>query len=173
MLRARCSYAILKRPGTSSRSKNPVSPIIPVHPQKQGGGGQELPASEGGPYTNFELLLAANSNYSRRYAREPRKSNHSRTYAKTGGGGYPKEVKEANEVEEAKEMDYERAFLTPVFTTTLINIVGAPTFPSWREAEMSRVQQGSRKTEGSLDYATRRARIRHGRENRVAPLGMT
>jgi len=48
---------------------------------------QERPASEGGPYTNFELLFSANFNYSRTYAREPRKSNHSRTYAKTGGRG--------------------------------------------------------------------------------------
>ena len=37
-------------------------------------------------------------------------------------------MKEANEVEEAEEMDYERAFLTPAFTTTSIAIVGAPTF---------------------------------------------
>src|SRR5208282_45107 len=43
---------------------------------------------------------------------------------KQGGGGYPKEVKE---MKEAKEVDYNRAFLTPAFTTTSINIVGEPT----------------------------------------------
>ena len=47
---------------------------------------------------------------------------------KQGGGGYPKEVKEPNEVQEAKQVDYNRAILTPAFTTTSINIVGAPTF---------------------------------------------
>jgi hypothetical protein len=47
---------------------------------------------------------------------------------KPGGGGYPKEVREAKEVEEVKELDYKRAFLTPAFTTTSIAIVGAPTF---------------------------------------------
>jgi hypothetical protein len=47
---------------------------------------------------------------------------------KQGGGGYPKEVREAKEVEEVKELDYKRAFLTPAFTTTSIDIVGAPTF---------------------------------------------
>src|SRR5208337_3111949 len=47
---------------------------------------------------------------------------------KQGGGGYPKEAKEAKEVKEVKEADHHRAFLTHVFTITLSNIVGAPTF---------------------------------------------
>jgi hypothetical protein len=43
---------------------------------------------------------------------------------KQGSGGSP-EVKEAKEVKEVENL----AFLTPAFTTTSINIVGAPTFP--------------------------------------------
>ena len=42
---------------------------------------------------------------------------------KQGSGGSP-EVKEAKEVKEVENL----AFLTPAFTTTSINIVGAPTF---------------------------------------------
>jgi hypothetical protein len=45
---------------------------------------------------------------------------------KHGGGGYPREAKEVKEIEEVK---YNRAFLTPAFTTKSDNIVGAPTFP--------------------------------------------
>src|SRR5208282_4906108 len=48
---------------------------------------------------------------------------------KQGGGGYPKEVREAKEVE---EVDYKRGFLRPAFTTTSLDIVGAPTFPFLR-----------------------------------------
>jgi len=44
-------------------------------------------------------------------------------------GGYPKEVREAKEVKEIEEVNCKPAFLTPAFTTTLIDIVGAPTFP--------------------------------------------
>src|SRR5208337_1583695 len=38
MLRGRRSRAISECPGASSRVENPLSPIIPVHTQKQGGG---------------------------------------------------------------------------------------------------------------------------------------
>jgi hypothetical protein len=70
---------------------------------------QAPPAPEGGPCTNFELStghpakdahperaaraegslqpLSPNSNHSRTSARVARKSNYSRTYAKTGGWG--------------------------------------------------------------------------------------
>ena len=55
---------------------------------------QERTASEGGPYTsfepstfNFEPLFSPKSNYSRTYEPLSRKSNDSRTYAKTWGWG--------------------------------------------------------------------------------------
>ena len=47
---------------------------------------------------------------------------------KHGGGGYPKEVREAKEVKGIEEVNYNRASLSPLFTPTPINIVGAPTF---------------------------------------------
>jgi hypothetical protein len=47
---------------------------------------------------------------------------------KHGGGGYPKEVREAKEVKGIEEVNYNRASLSPLFTPTSINIVGAPTF---------------------------------------------
>ena len=55
---------------------------------------QARTASEGGPYTNVELstlnfepLFSPNSSHSRTSETFARKSNYSRTYAKTGGGG--------------------------------------------------------------------------------------
>jgi hypothetical protein len=66
-----------------------------------------------------------------------------------------------------------RAFLTPAVTTTSITIVGAPTFPFLSATKSRHEQQCSGETERSLDCATRRARIRRGGGNRVAPLGMT
>ena len=107
-------------------------------------------------------LSRAKSNYSRTSTKCARKSNHSRTYAKTGGWGV----------------------LT--IMVTYLQYVGAPTFLFLREAKMLHVQQrcGGTETERSLDpgeahgahksrCATRRARIRRGRENRVAPLPST
>jgi hypothetical protein len=126
----------------------------------------------GAPHT-LALRLAfalshAKSNYSRTSAKCARKSNHSRTYAITGGGGYPEEVKETKEVE---EVDYNRAIPTPAFTTTLIDIVGAPTFPK-AESRLP-VQEFSGKKENSLDRLPSRlpSRLRAGRASRASVCG--
>ncbi len=64
-------------------------------------------------------------------------------------------------------------FSYAALTIQLSTIVGAPTFMFLHAAQSLHVQENSREKERSLDYATRRARLRRGGENRVAPLGMT
>ena len=99
--------------------------------EKKAGETQERPASllrrasRGGPYTsfepstfNYEPLFSPKSNYSRTYEPLSRKSNDSRTYAKTGGWGSPNQMCSP---------------LTLLFSSTMLTnkvstIVGAPTF---------------------------------------------
>ena len=64
-------------------------------------------------------------------------------------------------------------FSYTVLTTQLSKIVGAPSFSFLHATHRLHLQPNTRGTERSLDYATRRATVRRGRENRVAPLGMT
>jgi hypothetical protein len=61
-------------------------------------------------------------------------------------GGCPKEVREAKE---AKEVDHHPVFLTHVFTITLSNIVGAPTFWSSGKDEARQECLGHQKQEKS------------------------
>src|SRR5208283_2336166 len=61
-------------------------------------------------------------------------------------------------------------FSYTVLTTQLSAIVGAPTFSFLHATHRLHLQPNTRGTERSLDYATRRATVRRGRENRVAPL---
>src|SRR5208283_887432 len=56
---------------------------------------------------------------------------------------------------------------------TYLKYVGAATISFLHATQSLHVQPNARGTERSLDYATRRATLRRGRENRVAPLGMT
>jgi len=90
--------------------------------------------------------ISAKSNHSRTSEKFSRKSNYSRTYAKTGGWGPAKQMifstdplrlsspGDFNRLENSapicrlSAVNCKRAFLSPAFTTTLINIVGAPTF---------------------------------------------
>ena len=106
---------------------------------------------------------AAKSHYSRTSERFARKSNYSRTYAKTGGGGATCKMR----------CPATLLFSSTTLTTQLSIIVGAPTFSFLHVTHRLHVQPNTRRTERSLDYATRRARLRRERKNRVAPLGMT
>jgi len=108
MLRGRCSCAILERPGTPSGTQRACP----------------TPSSFASP-SLLRMLSPIIPVHPRDALVSPIIPVHTQ---KQGGGGYQKEVREAKEVEEVKEANHRRVFLRPAFTTTLINIVGAPTF---------------------------------------------
>ena|SRR5208282_318894 len=235
MLRGRRSCTISERTTPAPSSKNPLSPLFPLHPenllvtplfplltQKQGGGGtqnirisfaltaaavpvsntgdsnrlvqerttsegvpytnckpipikppftrelieyvgaptflilwaneksQNPPASEGGLYKNFQPLsslfsvphfqlltfnfeptFSPNSNYSRTSETSSRKSNHSRTYAKTRGWGcLPQNVFSPNSFVFFRCVNY-------ILNYMHNHIVGAPTFATLRTKKHS------------------------------------
>ena len=84
----------------------------------------------GPPQTLTRTEKAAKSNHSRTSGKCARKSNYSRTYAKTGGWGVSEGSKGSKGSKGNRGMNCKRAFLRPLFTSTLSDIVGAPTFLS-------------------------------------------
>jgi hypothetical protein len=115
MLRGRCSCAISARPTSSPApklllsplfpllpGKSPVSPLFPLLTQKQGGGGVGIPRD---PMTFTTAPVTLSS---------PGDSNRLENSAPNC---------------RLSAVNCKPAFLRPAFTTTSIDIVGAPTFP--------------------------------------------
>jgi hypothetical protein len=115
MLRGRCSCAISSRPSPSPVFQSPLSPLFPLLPgnspvsplfplltQKQGGGPAEI--------LPHQILFTTDP------------VHHS-----IPGGSNRLENSAPNC--ELSTVNCKLVLLTPAFTTTSINIVGAPTFP--------------------------------------------
>jgi hypothetical protein len=103
MLRGRCSCAISGRPGSPSGTQT-------TRPTPS----SFAPSSLLRPLTPLFPLDASHSPVSPLFPLHTQKQ---------GGRGYRKD---------AKEVEHHHVFLTHAFTITLINIVGAPTFPFLR-----------------------------------------
>jgi|SRR5271157_17500 len=117
MLWGRCSCAISERPTPSPTSKNPLSPIIPVHTQKQGGGAHFSALS---PHSSSVLSVSSVVNQ-----------------LSTAGDSNRLEISAANC--ELSTVNCALAPQKPPFTGELIENVGAPTFSYRSENTLIRV----------------------------------
>src|SRR5208337_2458608 len=110
---------------------SPVSLIIPVHAQKQGGGGLK------------QLSATSNQRSGGKNKADP--VDHSIP----GGSNRLEEEWPASEGgpytnRELSAVNCKPAFLTPAFTTTSIDIVGAPTFPNAEKRLAQRTSRAAR-----------------------------
>jgi hypothetical protein len=131
MLRGRCSCAIS---GLSTRPPAPAIPVSPLFP----------PCPE-----RHSRRVHSRPSLSPLLPLHPRNSPVTPLFPllthKQGGRGY-KEAKEMKEAKDVNEVEDHHLLLTHAFTTTLINIVGAPTF--------LRLQASARSQEQSLSEGT-------------------
>src|SRR5208337_4369286 len=109
----------------------PLSPIIPVHTQKQGGGALK------------QLSATSNQRSGGKNKADP--VHHSIP----GGSNRLEEEWPASEGgpytnRELSAVNCKPAFLTPAFTTTSIDIVGAPTFPNAEKRLAQRTSRAAR-----------------------------
>jgi hypothetical protein len=131
MLRGRRSCVVSGRPRTPFAPKNPLSPIIPAHPrhshvspmipaltQKEGGRGVADP-SKTMIFSTDPLRLSSPGDFNRLEKCVP---NCELSTGHPVKDAHPERVRRGGQVEGS------RSSLSPLFTATSINIVGAPTF---------------------------------------------